>query len=390
MTRKKSSSLARALMNRDSNALRKGRVIFRAGGKASVKTPDGAVLRDVPGASDGTSRGSNVAVQWQQRGDPSIIPAGGSAGGGVTRVINVTIPSVDEFEYTLPDALVTSPYFSATILNHFMNGAAMPALGAFYVGLMSNIDNANSYAEITSSIVSNIKRASVTRNAINFPLATSGRSIANAVAISDFLTSGTGFASACAVEGWGIFDAPTGGNFWFGAKFGAINGVRTRQIKAGDTFNIPAGGLRAEFSPGSLTDFEARNYLNVTFSAMGFARTCYRVGLLINAAGDQPSASAFANYKQAKIPRNTTTFPITTTKIMACATTIGAGASGTDDSFLTSGDAPSLGGALPLYGVGLYEETTGPLCWVIPANNAPILGATPPRIIAGRIVIKVS
>ncbi len=399
MPRLPSSSLGRAISKQTNRAPLAGKILRVNGGVASVRLPDSSVV-DVPiPAGVGYGQGARVMVQWNAKEQPIIVSGRAGEMAGAARVVKLSIPQVDDFAPDLPDGLVASDFYGAMMLNHFMNGTPLPAVSTLYVALMSRINSKNDYAEITSASVSNIKRAGKARNTTEFPLATSGREISNAIAVGagtagaldSFLTSGTGFASAFDAEGWGVFDAATGGNFWFGAKFDAVNGIVKRSVAAGNSFSIPVGGLRARFSAGGLTDFEARNYLNVTFNNMVFARTRYRVGLLTSSQGAEPSMAAFTNYKQAKIPRDLATFPLATNKTIACALAIGNGTSATDNSFLSGFDVARLTQSFPIYGIGLYEGDTGPLCWTIPNTAAIVKNSdAAPRIPEGRLFLKLS
>lgn len=275
----------------------------------------------------------------------------------------------------------------------------MPGIGAFYVALMSRINGRADYAEITTSNVGNIKRAGVSRDTAQFPLVTSGRQIQNVLEIgggeagtaNSFRASGTGFASGFDAEGWGVFDAASGGNFWFGAKFDAINGSVNRHVSAGNTFSIPAGGLRARFAAGGLTDFEAQNYLNVLFNGMGLSRSTYRVGLITDLNGSTPATTIFTNQKMAVLGRNTSVFPTTTVKQIVCGIKVGGGEPGSENSFLSGGNAAKVIQPIALYGVGVYEGTTGLLCWVIPGTSGlSLIDGCIPVVAAGRFVIQVS
>lgn len=399
MPRLPSSSLARTLGKSSSRAPLSGTVLRVSGGAASVRLPDGSVVDIAMPGGAGYAPGSAVTVQWNAKEQPVIVGGRGAGSAGAARVVELNIAEGDTLEYSLPDGMVFSDYGSAALLNFFFNGSAMPSVGAFYIALMSRINSKADYAEITSASVSNIKRAGKARNTTEFPLVNTGREISNALAVGagaagavdSFRTSGTGFASGFDAEGWGVWDAQIGGNFWFGAKFDAINGVVKRHVPAGNTFSIPAGGLRARFSAGGISDFEARNYLNVLFNGMALARTTYRVGLLMNAQGVEPSTSAFSNYKQATISRNLTTFPLITGKNIICAIDIGGDQGGTDISFLSSLNVARLTENIPIHGVGLHEGTNGTLCWVVP-NTAEVIKTSPvaPLIPAKNLILKLS
>jgi len=400
MPRLPASSLGRAISKQASRAPLAGKILRVSGGVASVRLPDSSVV-DVPiAAGAGYGQGAAVMVQWNAKEMPVIVSGRAGETGSAARVINLVIPPDDSFAPDLPDGLVTSDYYSAMMLNYFMGGVALPSVGALYIALMSRINSKNDCAEITSASVSNIKRAGKARNTTEFPLVTSGREISNAIAVGagaagaadSFLASGAGFASGFDAEGWGVFDAPTGGNFWFGAKFDAVGGVAKRSVVAGNTFNIPAGGLRAKFIVDALTDLEARNYLNVTFNSMSFARAKYRVGLISDLDGGTPSLAAIPNLKTASINRGTTTFPAITGKTIYCAIQIGGGIGGDDNSFLGSGAGLNVVSAANAAGVGIYEGDTGPLCWCIERKAGLLALATGmnPYIPAGHLALKLS
>jgi len=336
MPRLPASSLGRAINRQGSRAPLAGVVLRVTGGTASIRLADSSVVDiAMPGGAAYTT-GAAVMVRWNEREMPFIAGGRDAGAAGAARVVELNISQDGDLAQTLSDGLVVSDYFSAMMLNYFFNDTPLPSASAIYVALMSRINNKNDYAEITSASVGNIKRAAKSRNTTEFPLATSGREIANAIAAGagaagaadSFISSGTGFALGVEIEGWGIFDAASGGNFWFGAKFDPANGAVKRSVPAGSTFNIPAGGMRARFNTDALTDFEARNYLNVALNNMSLTRANYRVGILTDANGSEVALSAFTNYKQAVIPRDTSTFPVVTGRIMICAAAVGAGGAG--------------------------------------------------------------
>lgn len=399
MPRLPASSLGRAINRQGSRAPLAGVVLRMAGGTVSVRLADSSVVDIAMPGGAAYAPGAAVMVRWNEREMPFIAGGRNAGAAGAARIVELNISQDGDLAQTLGDGLVVSDYFSAMMLNYFFNATPLPSASAIYIALMSRINNKNDYAEITSASVGNIKRAAKSRNTTEFPLATSGREIANAIAVGagaagaadSFLGSGTGFALAADIEGWGIFDAASGGNFWFGAKFDPANGAVKRGVAAGSTFNIPAGGMRARFNTDALTDFEARNYLNVALNNMSLTRANYRVGILTDANGSEVTLSAFTNYKQAVIPRDTSTFPVVTGRIMLCAAVVGAGAAGANNSFLSSLNVAQVTQPIPIYGIGLCDGASGTRCWVVPNVDALTKSSqTPPQIPANKLVLKLT
>lgn len=399
MPRLPASSLGRAINRQSSRAPLAGVVLRVTGGTASIRLADSSVVEIAMPTGAAYATGAAVMVRWNERESPFITGGRDVGAAGAARVVELNISQDGDLAQTLGDGLVASDYFSAMMLNYFFNATPLPSAGAIYVALMSRINNKNDYAEITSASVGNIKRAAKSRNTTEFPLATSGREIANAIAVGagasgaadSFLSSGTGFALDAGIEGWGIFDAASGGNFWFGAKFDPANGAVKRSVAAGSTFNIPVGGMRVRFNADALTDFEARNYLNVALNNMSLTRANYRVGIITDALGNEPTTSAFTNYKQAVIPRDTSTFPVVNGRVILCAAAVGAGASGASNSFLSSLDVAQVTQPIPIYGIGLCDGASGTRCWVVPNVDALTKsGQTPPQIPANKLALKLT
>jgi len=400
MPRLPASSLGRAINRQSSRAPLAGVVLRVTGGTASIRLADSSVVEIAMPTGAAYATGAAVMVRWNERESPFITGGRDVGAAGAARVVELNISQDGDLAQTLGDGLVASDYFSAMMLNYFFNATPLPSAGAIYVALMSRINNKNDYAEITSASVGNIKRAAKSRNTTEFPLATSGREIANAIAVGagasgaadSFLSSGTGFALDAGIEGWGIFDAASGGNFWFGAKFDPANGAVKRSVAAGNTFNIPVGGMRVRFNADALTDFEARNYLNVALNNMSFARAKYRAGLISDLDGGTPSLAAIPNLKTASINRDSTTFPAVSGKTIFCAVQVGGGAGGDDNSFLGSGAGLNVVSAANAAGVGIYEGDTGPLCWCIErkAGLLALAAGMNPYIPAGHLALKLS
>jgi len=275
-----------------------------------------------------------------------------------------------------------SNYMASALLNHFFNGNAMPNMGTLYMALHGGIPNSQGeYPEVLSSIWTNYKRAGVPRSTVGFPLVTTGRVGSNGMVIGNgtsgslnsFLSTGTGIVlsgtSSITVSGIGIWDSATGGNLLFYLSFNPINGVTTRTLSSNAVFSIEAGALQISFATSNITDFEARNYINVALNGMGFSRGYYEIGFLTSLSGAEVTTSSWTNYKRAKITRDSTSFPVVSGKTINNGTIIGNGVAGEDNSFLTTGSSVVVSSPTTLVGIGIYDHQ-GNLCWTSPHNSA--------------------
>lgn len=272
-----------------------------------------------------------------------------------------------------------SAYASAALLNHFMNSNAMPSIPTLYTALHSGIPDSNTgiSPEASISIWTNYKRAGVTRSIVGYPLIVNGRIGSNASIIGNgtsntvnsFLSSGTGCAlsgtSTILVNGWSIWDAATGGNMLAYTSFSVLNGSTSRTLNNGGVFAIDAGKQQFTYASGALTDFEARNYMNVLLNGMGFSRPSYWLGALTDISGVEVSTSVWTNYKRLKITRDTTSFPVTSTNGISNGIALGTGAGGSDNSWFTSGTTAVTTANISLPAVGIYDAAIGGnLCWI--------------------------
>ncbi len=279
-----------------------------------------------------------------------------------------------------------SNYAGAALLNHFFNANAMPNAASLYVALHSGIPNSDTgYApEVLTTTWTNYKRPGVARSIVGFPLITNGRIGGNASvignatsgALNSFLSTGAGCVlsgtSAITLTGWSLLDAATGGNQWCWTTFSSLGGSTTRVLNNGGAFSIDAGKLQITFNAGGLTDFEARNYMNVMLNNMGFSRPSYWIAPLTDLASvTEVSTSVFTNYKRLKIDRNATNFPVTSTKAISNGIALGVGAGGTDNSWFTSGSAAVTTSSIAIKGLAIFDAATGGnACWVIPQGGS--------------------
>jgi len=274
-----------------------------------------------------------------------------------------------------------SNYFAAALLNHFMNANAMPNIPTLYIGICSGIPSGEGvYAEVSTSVWTNYKRAGVARSTVGFPLVTTGRVISNAAdigngtagSLNSFLSTGTGATlsgtSSLTLNAIDVWDAATAGNRLFQLAFSPLNGATSRALANNGVFYIAAGKFQASFTSSVMTDFEARNYLNVAFNGMGFTRGYYEIGLLTDLAGTEVTTTQWTNYKRARLTRNSTNFPVVTGNTLTNGVIIGNGAVGTDNCFLSSGTSISVPSSLAVKGDGIYDHQNV-LCWAVPCST---------------------
>jgi len=386
-----------------------GTVLRAASGTASVKLPDGSVVDIAMPGGAGYGPGSAVTVQWNAKEQPVIVGGRGAGAAGAARVVELNIAEGgmdgggdESFNYTLKDSHVASPHLIAALLNKFFNGGgAYASLSPrMYVGLLTQLTSETNFAEVSLASASNYKRAAMYRGPGLFTVPAVGRAGKNLYSIgtdaagtdNSFLSSGTGFiTSGVSVQGWGVWDAQTGGNFWFGAKYAPVNGAIARTIQNGGKHTIPAGGLTLSFASGVISDREAQKYLKATLMQSVAAESYYYLGILSSLTGTTPPSSVFVNGKRARVSRNTTNFPLTISKKMTLVTTIGEAAAGDDKSFLTSGETANLTSSVSSPGIGLFDDA-GQLSWAIPhlGGSALLANGIKPVIQAGQLVVQVS